>query len=92
MQEYIENDEEWFTDFELGHSKGNPEHNLGFIKQVEMDLSNEPVEDRRNGYSIEHQIPWIATLSKVIWITNQESCQDQESCQSLLWVHRYDAW
>ena len=37
-------------------SKGSPEDNLSFIKQVEMDLSNESVEDRRNGNRIKYRI------------------------------------
>ena len=45
-------------------SKGSPEDNLSFIKQVDMDLSNESVEDRRNGNHIKHRMSWIATLSK----------------------------
>ena len=35
-------------------SKGNPEDNLAFIKQVEMDLSNESVEERRENRKIKH--------------------------------------
>ena len=33
-------------------SKGNPEDNLDFIKQVDMDLSNESVEERRGNRRI----------------------------------------
>ena len=56
-------------------SKGSPEDNLSFIKQVEMDLSNESVEDRRNGNRIKNRISWNATLSKFAWIPDQGSCQ-----------------
>ena len=66
--------------------KGSPEDNLSFIKQVEMDLSIESVEDRRNGNRTKHRISWMATLSKFTWI------QDQGSCQSLHGVYRYDTW
>ena len=70
-------------------SNGSPEDNLGFIKQVEMDLSNESVEDRGNGNRIKHRISWIATLSKFTWIPESP---DQGSCQSLHGVYRYDTW
>ena len=67
-------------------SKGSPEDNLSFIKQVEMDLSNESMEDSRNANRIKHRISWIATLSQFTWIP------DQESYQSLHGVYRYDTW
>ena len=51
-----------------------------------MDLSNESVEDRRNGNSIKYQISWIATLSKFTWVPDQGSCQDLHG------VYRYDTW
>ena len=43
-------------------SKGNPEDNLAFIKQVEMDLSNESVEERRRYRRIKHSLSCIATV------------------------------
>ena len=43
-------------------SKGNPEDNLDFIKQVEMDLSNESVEERQGNQRIKHSLSWIATV------------------------------
>ena len=53
-------------------STGSPEDNLSFIKQVELDLSNESAEDRRNGNHIKLQISWIATLSKFTWMQDQD--------------------
>ena len=39
-------------------SKGNPEDNLSFIKQeVEIDLTNELVEDQKNGNSTNSTFP-----------------------------------
>ena len=43
-------------------SKGNPEDNLDFIKQVEMSLSNESVEERQGNRRIKHLLSWIATV------------------------------
>ena len=67
-------------------SKCCPEDNLSFIKQVEMDLSNESVEDRRNGNRIEYDVSRIATRPKITWI------QDQESCARASGVSCYDTW
>ena len=80
---YIEHDEQTLK---WDISKDSPEDNLSFIKQVEMDLSNESVEDRRNGNRIKNRISWIATLSKFTWIP------DQKSCQSINGFYCYETW
>ena len=67
-------------------SKGSLQNNLSFIKQLDMDLSKESLEDPRNGNCINHQISWIATLSKFTWIP------DPGSYQSLHGIYRYDTW
>ena len=67
-------------------SKGNQEDNLSFTKQVEVDLTNESVEDRNNGNHTKHYISWIFTLSEFTWMPNQESCI------RLNHVYCYDQW
>ena len=66
-------------------SKRNPEVNLSYIKQVDMDLANEPVEDRMNGNSTKYNISCISTLSKFFtWIPDGEFCTRTNG------VYRYD--
>ena len=66
--------------------KGYPEDNLCFIKQVAMDLSNESVEDSKNGNRITYSLSWIASLAKFIWIPDQEPCAFNNG------YYRYDMW
>ena len=47
-------------------SKGSSEDKLSFIKQVEMDLSNELAEDCRNGNRFKHRISWCLESFQIL--------------------------